>query len=119
MKSPRDSETAQHCFFYQSCGDIQMQTKPQPRFLRLPEVIEVTGFKRASIYRKMAAGEFPAAYALGPHAIGWLSADVDQWVNSRAHRAPGEKIGRVKSKATAPATAATTKGRKAATTTAG
>lgn len=63
----------------------------QPRFLRLPEVVQVTGYRRASIYKKMAAGEFPAPYALGPRAVGWKSTDVDQWIHSRIHLARSAK----------------------------
>jgi len=67
-----------------------MQTQ-QPRFLRLPEVIQTTGYRRASIYKKMQDGDFPPSYALGPRAVGWLSTDIDAWIGTRIGTVGGAK----------------------------
>lgn len=39
------------------------------RFLRLPQVEELTGFKRSHIYNLMKAGSFPASVKLGLRAV--------------------------------------------------
>ena len=53
------------------------------RFLRLKKVTEQTGYGPTSIYDKIKAGQFPKPYPLGPRAVGWLSTEVDAWIESR------------------------------------
>lgn len=56
----------------------------QPRHvMRLPEVIEATGYKRSSIYRFMDLGEFPKCRRIGPRAVGWDSLQIEDWVNAK------------------------------------
>ena len=67
--------------------------KPKLRFIRLPEVLNRTGFGRTSIYRKMEEGTFPRSVKLGVHPIdprvfdsraaAWIEDEVDQWIESR------------------------------------
>jgi prophage regulatory protein len=51
--------------------------------LRLPQVKEITGLSRSSIYLRMKEGAFPNSLSLGPRAIGWSSQSIDEWVNDR------------------------------------
>jgi len=53
------------------------------KVLRLPEVVEVTGLSRMTIYRKEAVGEFPKRRQLGRNAVGWLDEEVALWIQSR------------------------------------
>ena len=53
------------------------------RFLRLKKVTEQTGYGRTSIYDKIKAGQNPKPYPLGPRSVGWLSTEVDAWIESR------------------------------------
>ncbi|GLU40077.1 AlpA family transcriptional regulator [Pseudomonas sp. NBRC 100443] len=53
------------------------------RFLRLPQVEELTGFKRSHIYNLMKAGSFPASVKLGLRAVAWDSQAIEQWQNER------------------------------------
>ena len=53
------------------------------RILRRPEVEAKTGFKRAYLYSLMKAGQFPKAIKLGVRAVGWDSAEIDQWIAER------------------------------------
>lgn len=46
---------------------------------RLPEVKAAVGLSRATIYRWMKAGKFPAAVKLGG-ATGWRSEDIKRWI---------------------------------------
>lgn len=52
------------------------------RFIRLPEVKEKTGLSRSSIYLRMSKGDFPQSISLGERAVGWLEADVEQWLDA-------------------------------------
>tara|TARA_B100001250_G_scaffold392981_1_gene395292 strand:+ start:1907 stop:2107 length:201 start_codon:yes stop_codon:yes gene_type:complete len=53
------------------------------KFIRLPVVIQLTGYRRSAIYEKMAAGTFPQPVKLGPRAIAWLSSEVESWMDER------------------------------------
>jgi len=52
--------------------------------LRLPEVLARTGLSRTNVYRRVAAGTFPAPVALGPRAVGWRESDVIEWIDALA-----------------------------------
>jgi len=51
--------------------------------LRLPAVKSRTGLSRSTIYLRMAAGEFPKSVVLGRRAVGWLSSDIDHWIDQQ------------------------------------
>ena len=53
------------------------------KFIRLPEVINRTGYRRTSIYEKISEGSFPAPVKLGPRAVAWLSTEIDAWIDER------------------------------------
>jgi prophage regulatory protein len=53
------------------------------RILRRADVEARTGFKRAHLYNLMREGKFPRALRLGIRAVGWDSAEVDQWIAER------------------------------------
>ena len=48
--------------------------------LRLPKVKERTGLSRSTIYLKISQGTFPSQISLGARAVGWLEADVQEWL---------------------------------------
>jgi len=50
-----------------------------PVFLRMPNVVRMTGLTRSTIYRLIANRKFPSPVRLGPRAVGWRRADLDQW----------------------------------------
>ena len=54
------------------------------KILRLPAVIEKTGYSGSSIHRKEKAGEFPHRVRLGPNAVGWYEHDIDEWIDRLA-----------------------------------
>nr|WP_206668166.1 AlpA family transcriptional regulator [Pseudomonas caspiana] len=53
------------------------------RILRLSEVEQKSGFKRAHIYNLMSQGRFPRSVRLGVRAVGWNAAEIDQWIAER------------------------------------
>jgi prophage regulatory protein len=48
-------------------------------FLRLPAVIEATGWSRTTIWRKVKAGVLPAPIPIGPNTIAWDAAEIAHW----------------------------------------
>ena len=51
--------------------------------LRLPEVKKSTGLSRSTIYLRIAEGTFPRPISLGGRAVGWLVAEVQEWLERR------------------------------------
>ncbi len=51
--------------------------------LRLPEVKKSTGLSRSTIYLRMAEGRFPKQVDLGGRAVGWLEAEIQEWLQRR------------------------------------
>lgn len=66
-----------------------MTANPAPALLRLPDVTRRTGLSRATIYRRIAASEFPAPRTLGPRMVAWREADVSAWIEARPEHQPG------------------------------
>lgn len=61
-------------------------TTPSPRpasILRLSQVISRTGLSRSTIYQRMDDGEFPRQISLGANSVGWIEAEIDDWISSR------------------------------------
>lgn len=63
--------------------------------LRLPDVKRSTGLSRSTIYLRIAQGTFPKPVNLGGRAVGWLEAEVQQWLQRRieASRSEGSGVG--------------------------
>ena len=53
------------------------------RFIRLKEVMHVTGLGRSSIYNYMAEGRFPKTVSLGGRAVAWVESEVQDWMLGR------------------------------------
>lgn len=54
------------------------------RFMRIGEVITVTGLGRNTIYTRMREGTFPRQVRLGPNSVAWLQSDISEWMTSVA-----------------------------------
>lgn len=54
-----------------------------PAILRLPDVMRLTGLGRSTIYRLLAAGQFPSPVQLSVRAVGWRRSDVYNWTAER------------------------------------
>jgi len=48
--------------------------------LRLPTVKTRTGLSRSTIYLRIAQGTFPKPVNLGGRAVGWLEAEIQEWL---------------------------------------
>ncbi|WP_395687110.1 helix-turn-helix transcriptional regulator [Caenimonas koreensis] len=59
-------------------------SSPEPAFYRLADVIRITALSRSSIYRRIAAGEFPLQVSLGGRATGWRREALQAWIGDPA-----------------------------------
>ena len=58
----------------------------EPAILRLRDVKALTGLSKTTLWRRVKAGEFPAALRLGgpkSRAVGWRRSEVEQWLRER------------------------------------
>jgi predicted DNA-binding transcriptional regulator AlpA len=53
------------------------------KFLRIGQVMQVTGLSRMTIYRLELAGEFPNRRRLSKNSVAWLDTDITRWAESR------------------------------------
>lgn len=62
------------------------------RFYTMGEVEAITSLSRATIYRKMAQGTFPASVLISEGRVGWERGAVEEWCQQRMapRRAQGE-----------------------------
>ena len=51
--------------------------------LRLSDVKSRTGLSRSTIYARMAEGAFPTTISLGGRAVGWVEAEINDWISAR------------------------------------
>ena len=51
--------------------------------LRIPAVKTSTGLSRSTIYLRIAEGTFPRPISLGGRAVGWLEAEIQEWLQQR------------------------------------
>jgi prophage regulatory protein len=59
----------------------------QTRMLRLQDVIQRTGLSRSQIYRLIPNKEFPSQVSLSDRVVGWVEAEIEQWLQDRISRA--------------------------------
>ena len=55
----------------------------QDRFLRRPEVENLTGLSRSTIYLMISNGEFPKPVRIGRRAVAWRESAIQSWIESR------------------------------------
>lgn len=49
--------------------------------VRLPGVKARTGLSRSTIYLWVSQGRFPKPVSLGARSVGWISSDLDTWLD--------------------------------------
>ena len=53
------------------------------RFIKLKEVMNITGLARATVYKYIANGKFPKSVSLGDRAVAWIESEVHEWMLER------------------------------------
>lgn len=63
-------------------------TQPE-RLLRLPQVQNLTGFGKSSIYSGVKNGTFPAPFRLSSRCVAWKLSTLQAWIDSRTTTTAG------------------------------
>ena len=50
------------------------------KFLKLHQVMALTGLSRSSIYLAVAEGRFPKQIPLGARSVAWASNEIEDWM---------------------------------------
>lgn len=56
------------------------QNPSSTTILRLPAVKQRTGLSRSTLYLRISQGTFPRSIDLGGRAVGWVQAEVEEWI---------------------------------------
>jgi prophage regulatory protein len=62
---------------------VQHKDRPIERLIRIDEVKRLTGISTATLYRKIATGDFPRPVRLGAVARAWPLSEVQDWIAGR------------------------------------
>jgi len=54
--------------------------------LKRQEVCEKTGLSKSTIYRLIKKKEFPPPINLSDKRVGWVSEDIERWIEIRRRR---------------------------------
>ena len=60
-------------------NDIFTNTQQLDRFLSTVEVLEITGWSRATLWRQWRANRFPRPIRTSPQRVGFLESEVAEW----------------------------------------
>jgi prophage regulatory protein len=63
--------------------ESERKNKSLRRFYTMGEVEAITSLSRATIYRKMAHGTFPASVQISEGRVGWERRAIDDWCEAR------------------------------------
>jgi prophage regulatory protein len=50
------------------------------KLIRMPQVIDMTGLARSTIYAKVQAGEFPRPLKISHRHVAWKRQDIISWI---------------------------------------
>ncbi len=56
------------------------------RVIRIRAVEKKMGLSRATISRREREGSFPSRRRLGTNSVGWIEAEVDEWISKLARK---------------------------------
>jgi prophage regulatory protein len=62
---------------------LMTHTETKPRFMRSQEVAAAIAYSPNHIRRLEKAGQFPKRVQIGANRVGWVRAEVEQWINAR------------------------------------
>jgi prophage regulatory protein len=57
-------------------------------FLRIKQVLQITGLTRSTLFRQINKGHFPVPIKIGSRASAWSKAQIMQWMDDRKSGVP-------------------------------
>ena len=64
------------------------EEKEEDRFLRIREVLRLTGLSRATLYVMVNENQFPVPVRLRARAVAWRASQVREWMDTRPDATP-------------------------------
>lgn len=55
----------------------------QTKFIKLKDVLAITGLSRSFVYALAQKGEFPKPVKLSERSSAWVKSEVDEWIDAR------------------------------------
>jgi prophage regulatory protein len=79
-------------------GAARMSTKGQgatpeltsgsiDRLIPITELLAITSFSKATVYRKVREKSFPAPLKIGKSRVAWRTSSISTWMNEQKHAA--------------------------------
>jgi prophage regulatory protein len=67
----------------------QHQAEPSTldRLLPMPTVMDITSLSKATIYRKVDKGTFPAPLKIAKSRVAWRQSDIAAWIAAQGYSA--------------------------------
>ncbi|WP_028715388.1 helix-turn-helix transcriptional regulator [Pantoea ananatis] len=62
------------------------------KLMRLPAVIERTGFSRSWIYELINQKQFPQPIKIGSRAVAFIEGEIDEWIDVLIAKSRNESI---------------------------
>jgi prophage regulatory protein len=78
----RHSRTLEALYNYLE-PNVSCEILKRHSILRRREVERLTGLSRSTIYANIATGKFPKPISLGDRAIGFVAAEIEDWLQKR------------------------------------
>jgi prophage regulatory protein len=60
------------------------EDKPMKPIIRKPELCRNLGISPVTLWRWTRREGFPAPIKLGPNSVGWIEAEINEWLAARA-----------------------------------
>jgi len=60
-------------------GEVNEPIQPMQTFIRLPELLRLTGMSRSWIYKEMAECRFPYPVKIGLRCVAWPASAIVEW----------------------------------------
>lgn len=67
-------------------------TAPPSRLVRRPEVCDMTGLPKSTLYDYLQAGTFPAPVKLSARSVAWRLSEVEAWIAGRVSARPSKAV---------------------------
>lgn len=65
------------------CDSVYERRPKMTVIIKIKNVCEITALSKATIYRQIKKGKFPAPVQLTDRNVGWLETDISAWISSR------------------------------------
>ena len=64
------------------------EEKEEEQFLRIREVLRLTGLSRSTLYVMVNENQFPVPVRLRARAVAWRASQVREWMDTRPEATP-------------------------------